>query len=155
MWNMGITVAAFALACGTAFIMGILAIIFLASFFAGARLQGAALHEEEIEVAVVVHVEERGAAAHDFRQEETVVVAGVVDEADARTARDLLEPRTIAGRGRRRCARARHCQHRGHPTLREREGASHRRRTVRRCAASFTAWLDGLNRLACSIAAVA
>jgi hypothetical protein len=36
MWNMGITVAAFALACGTAFIMGILAIIFLASFFAGA-----------------------------------------------------------------------------------------------------------------------
>ena len=43
----------------------------------GVERQGRALHEEDVEIAVVVVIEERDAGAHDLRQK--VVAAGAVD----------------------------------------------------------------------------
>ena len=58
--------------------------------------QSAALHEIQIQEAVVVHVEEGDAAAHDFRQQVLGLVARRVDEADAGARSDLFEPRSAA-----------------------------------------------------------
>ena len=52
---------------------------------------GAALEEEEVEVPVAVHVEERPAAAHDLRQDPVTCGPGAVGEADAAGGRDVGE----------------------------------------------------------------
>jgi len=69
--------------------------------------QAAALQQVQIEIAVAVHVEQRGAASHDLRQEETIAVTGSVHEVDAGATRDVFEPRRVrgAGLGRRRLCR--------------------------------------------------
>src|SRR5207245_6637573 len=53
------------------------------------------LDEIEIEEAVVVDVDERRAAAHDFGEVELVAMAGLVNELNAGARGDLLEPRRI------------------------------------------------------------
>src|SRR5262249_9776538 len=63
--------------------------------------QAAALYEIHIEEAVVVHVEQRGPAAHDFRQVVLGLVARAVDEADSGALGDIFEPCSgAAARGR-------------------------------------------------------
>jgi hypothetical protein len=52
-----------------------------------------ALHQIQIEEAVIVHVEQRGAAAHDLREVVSTFVAGMVDEVDAGARADFFEPR--------------------------------------------------------------
>src|SRR6185503_14726776 len=69
------------------------------------REQVAALHQVEIEIAVAVHVEQRGAAAHDLGQVELLLVARAVGEADAALLGDVLEPGTTGRRRRRRFLR--------------------------------------------------
>src|SRR5947208_3137316 len=54
--------------------------------------QASAVHEIQVEEAVVIHIEQRGAAAHDFGKVVPGRVAGRVDEADAGTRRNLFEP---------------------------------------------------------------
>ena len=55
--------------------------------------EAAALDQIQIEEAVVVHVEQRRAAAHDLGQKVFRVVAGPMDEIDSSPAPDFLEPR--------------------------------------------------------------
>src|SRR5207247_2243322 len=64
----------------------------VARLFVGRREQVAALHEIEIEVAVIVYVDERGAATHDLRKIELVAMSRMMNEADARSSGDVFKP---------------------------------------------------------------
>jgi hypothetical protein len=73
----------------------------------GGGEQIAALHEIQIEIAVVVHVEQRDAATHDFREVELLCVPGAMREGDPRALGDVFEPGGagwISRAGRRRLA---------------------------------------------------
>jgi hypothetical protein len=87
--------------------------------------QRAALHEVGVEVAVVVHVEERRAAGHDLRHQVLATSAAVLGEDEAARLRLLGEPGRLVRRVAAHGLPAR-VEQRGHRCAREHGGPSHR-----------------------------
>ena len=67
------------------------------------RKQVAALNQIQVEIAVVVHVEQRGAAADDLRKVELVAMARAVNETNAGPVGDVFEPGLACPRAACRC----------------------------------------------------